>query len=430
MSRILVCLGAMLTLAALSIANAQPTTVYYGGAIMRGSYRQSTAIGAVTITQTVTGTIIVNATIYNIPPGLYGFHIHSYGDLTSDIGSNDIVSTAAGVGTHFNPGETGKHGCPLLNTSYQLHVGDLGNIRITSNPTNAIFTPSLVSLSGSSMNSVIGRAIVMHSMKDDCTGANGNAMTPWMSGVIGIINPNSNSWIYNVPKPAINAAAAIFLTASDPPIQSLVAVMFPRGGAGIVQQAAGVVRFTPAESSLTTVAVRLTNLTAGSVHGFHIHTYGDDFDASIAPFNAVAWDNVGAHFDPFNTSHHAWPFQTPRHSGDTGNITADSDGTITTVFTVDLLDLGVDVNQSIIGRAVAVHVNADDGQTQPTGNAGYRIFVGVIGVSAQNVTANLATTFAPFPVDPFSLPLNDNNNNNNNNNIESTLVSSLVSACG
>jgi Cu-Zn family superoxide dismutase len=67
-----------------------------------------------------------------------------------------------------------------------------------------------------------------------------------------------------------------------------------------------------------------------------------------------------------------------RHVGDLGNIES-KDG----VATIDMIDpaLGFMGANSIIGRGVVVHEKADDLKTQPTGNAGGRLAVGVIGVA-------------------------------------------------
>jgi Cu-Zn family superoxide dismutase len=68
-----------------------------------------------------------------------------------------------------------------------------------------------------------------------------------------------------------------------------------------------------------------------------------------------------------------------RHIGDLGNITANANGKAT----VDLDDPSLSFHgpTSIIGRGLVVHEKADDFKTQPTGNAGGRVAVGVIGVA-------------------------------------------------
>jgi Cu-Zn family superoxide dismutase len=54
-----------------------------------------------------------------------------------------------------------------------------------------------------------------------------------------------------------------------------------------------------------------------------------------------------------------------------GNVTLDLDDTHITFHGA----------HSIIGRGLVVHEKADDLKTQPTGNAGGRLAVGVVGVA-------------------------------------------------
>ena len=68
-----------------------------------------------------------------------------------------------------------------------------------------------------------------------------------------------------------------------------------------------------------------------------------------------------------------------RHVGDLGNITANANGNAT--LDLDVPNLHFRGPASIIGRGVVVHEKADDLKTQPTGNAGGRAAVGVIGVA-------------------------------------------------
>ena len=68
-----------------------------------------------------------------------------------------------------------------------------------------------------------------------------------------------------------------------------------------------------------------------------------------------------------------------KHAGDFGNLKADDDGNANTTFIVDNLTLAGKRNP-IFGRAVIIHANKDDG-SQPVGNAGPRIGMGVIGVA-------------------------------------------------
>ena len=68
-----------------------------------------------------------------------------------------------------------------------------------------------------------------------------------------------------------------------------------------------------------------------------------------------------------------------RHVGDLGNITADANGKVD--LTIENASLLFHGPTSIIGRGVVVHAKADDLKSQPSGDAGGRLAVGVIGVA-------------------------------------------------
>merc|ERR1712151_855310 len=90
----------------------------------------------------------ITAKITGLTPGLHGFHIHEFGDLTNG------CTTAGG---HYNP--YGKnHGGP---DDEERHVGDMGNA-VAGEDGVATFTlhDHLISLFGE--HNVIGRACVVH----------------------------------------------------------------------------------------------------------------------------------------------------------------------------------------------------------------------------------------------------------------------------
>ena len=72
----------------------------------------------------------------------------------------------------------------------------------------------------------------------------------------------------------------------------------------------------------------------------------------------------------------AVPKVAEHHAGDLGNITAGDDG----VAKVDAKSKDLHLH-FIIGRSIVVHADADDLKSQPAGNSGPRIAVGVIGVA-------------------------------------------------
>lgn len=101
-------------------------------------------------------------------------------------------------------------------------------------------------------------------------------------------------------------------------------------------------------------------------HGFHIHQFGD--------LSKSDGTSAGGHYAPEGHDHGA-PGQ-KSHAGDLGNITANDDGTA--MIDIEAKDLKLHL---ILGRAVVVHGGEDDLKSQPSGAAGPRVGVGVIGVA-------------------------------------------------
>ena len=175
---------------------------------------------------------------------------------------------------------------------------------------------------------------------------------------------------------ALTLAAAVSprlpLRAADAPPAAPAAVAPPTAVAVLVptqgNDVRGTVRFTKVNGGVRVVA-EVTGLKPGD-HGFHVHEFGD---ASSADGTAA-----GGHFNPAGAAH-AGPAAEHRHTGDLGNIKADANGR----GTLDYVDakLALDGAASILGRAVVIHANPDDLTTQPAGNAGPRVAVGVIGLA-------------------------------------------------
>ncbi len=149
-----------------------------------------------------------------------------------------------------------------------------------------------------------------------------------------------------------------------PKIENAVAVLYPTQG----HEVEGTITFTKSGEGIR-VQGKVSGLSPGK-HGFHIHEFGD----ASSPDGKAA----GGHFNP-TVQPHAGPDAEHRHGGDFGNIEAGADG----VATVDLVDTHITFEgpKSILGRGVVVHAEADDLKTQPSGNAGARVAVGVIGVA-------------------------------------------------
>ena len=145
----------------------------------------------------------------------------------------------------------------------------------------------------------------------------------------------------------------------------LVAVLSPTEG----NQAAGVVTFKSAGKGKVEVKANLSGLPPNSKHAIHIHQYGD--------LTSKDGKSAGDHYNPLGHQH-ALPDQKVRHAGDFGNLESDANGNATMKLVVDNISLAGRLSP-IIGRGLVVHAKPDDGG-QPSGNAGDRIAVGVIGV--------------------------------------------------
>ncbi len=168
----------------------------------------------------------------------------------------------------------------------------------------------------------------------------------------------------------IAACAPVLLRAADaamppaaPVVTTAVAVLSPTQG----NEVHGTVRFTKVATGVRVVA-DLTGLKPGE-HGFHVHEFGDATSA-----DGMA---TGGHFNPMHEVH-GGPSSEHRNEGDLGNITADASGHAT----LDYVDskLAFDGTGSILGRSVVIHADRDDIAAQPSGNAGKRVAVGVIGI--------------------------------------------------
>ena len=150
---------------------------------------------------------------------------------------------------------------------------------------------------------------------------------------------------------------------TGPVITRAMCRLYPTEGS----QAQGFVEFVQ-QGRMVRIRAEMTGLPDGP-HGFHIHEWGD--------CNCADGKCTGGHFNPAGVPH-AGPDAKVRHVGDLGNIVAGPDGKAV----YDRVDAVVEINgpRSIIGRAITVHADADDLTSQPTGAAGARIAVGVIGI--------------------------------------------------
>lgn len=139
----------------------------------------------------------------------------------------------------------------------------------------------------------------------------------------------------------------------------------------------------------------------------HVHQYGDH--------TLLSASSAGAHYNP-NSYPHNLPYEstyqstaymlavdfvivvlravllvcricgslldTARHVGDLGNVQVAADGQIYFNAFFDVIQLGGNTWNNVIGRGVVLHSYPDQGvQAQSTGNAGWRMGMGVLGIS-------------------------------------------------
>ena len=98
------------------------------------------------------------------------------------------------------------------------------------------------------------------------------------------------------------------------------------------------------------------------------HQYGQDLSADDG-------SSAGGHYAP-KGHEHGGPHKAQHHAGDLGNIVADENGVAMIDKQSDDFELS-----DVIGRAFVVHAGTDDLTSQPSGDAGARAGLAVIGIS-------------------------------------------------
>ncbi|KMY53371.1 superoxide dismutase [Bacillus sp. FJAT-27231] len=107
-------------------------------------------------------------------------------------------------------------------------------------------------------------------------------------------------------------------------------------------------------------------------HGFHIHETGK--------CDGPDFESAGGHFNPTNASHGMNHEKGP-HAGDLPNLNVGKDGTVKTEMIAKDVSLNSGEDHSLLdqdGSALVIHEKADDGKSQPAGDAGSRIACGAI----------------------------------------------------
>ncbi len=131
----------------------------------------------------------------------------------------------------------------------------------------------------------------------------------------------------------------------------------------------GTATFTSAGGGVE-VKVQVSGLKPGP-HGFHVHSAGI--------CEAPDFKTAAGHFNPAGKQH---GLDNPmgHHGGDMPNLVVGADGKGKASATLHGVTLG-EGDASLFhagGTALVVHADADDGNTDPAGNAGARIACGVV----------------------------------------------------
>ena len=116
---------------------------------------------------------------------------------------------------------------------------------------------------------------------------------------------------------------------------------------------------------------KFSGLEPNGTHAIHLHEIGD--------CSSEDGMSTEGHWNPTDDKHGKWEDSDGYHRGDIGNLEADEDGNATLSFESDEWCIGCDDDEkNIIGKSVIVHADADDFESQPTGDAGDRISCGEI----------------------------------------------------
>ncbi|MBI3897433.1 MAG: superoxide dismutase family protein [Gammaproteobacteria bacterium] len=168
---------------------------------------------------------------------------------------------------------------------------------------------------------------------------------------------------------AVWLSGCSFMSPTDSTAPVATAILKPTAN----NTATGTITFTQVENKVH-IEGNIAGLSPGP-HGFHIHEKGDCSAADGA--------SAGGHFNPTNKAHGA-NSGTERHAGDLGNLVADSDGKAVVKIEIDGVTTTPGEANSIVGRGLIVHADADDFKTQPTGNSGKRVACGAIDAAVKS----------------------------------------------
>lgn len=134
-------------------------------------------------------------------------------------------------------------------------------------------------------------------------------------------------------------------------------------------EAVGTAELSGAAGGGVLVRIEVTGLPEDSWVAFHIHETG-------TCDHATDHESAGGHFNP-GGNEHGYEAANGPHAGDMPNQYVPADGTLRAEVLNPAVTLG-DGDNGIRGRALMIHADPDDYETQPTGDAGDRLACAVI----------------------------------------------------
>lgn len=203
-SQVIVSLSVLISV--LSAVYVSAAVEYGAVAVLRGTAANPLFSGVALFSQPkgAGSAVQIDITIFSSAVnGSFAIHVHQWGDIRDAAG--------ALAGSHFNPTNT-SHACY---PSASRHVGDLLQSFNYNGAPNTAQTLSiqrdLMDLSDTA-NSIIGRAVIVHALPDNCQPPTGAAGTFIAQGVIGVYGtPRANAVLSSPPASAV---AVLFPTAT------------------------------------------------------------------------------------------------------------------------------------------------------------------------------------------------------------------------
>lgn len=307
--------------------NACGADIRRGIAVLRASdyykslHPSADVVGTVTFTQASEDgpvTVAVDASGLDSAASELGFHVHNFGDATNTM-------TVDTLGVHLTPSCTieckndSTHGFP---PSPIRQWGDMGNLPLSGGAVSGyteLLGQNKMSLSADGLDplgekwnqrSIVGRAVVVHSKKDDGSQPFGAAGAPHAWGIIGLAVPGDGDT--NVGAAYRSERAVCIFQKS-------------KTQSGVVVEGTALVTWSYMDNQLRLEA-KIQNLDAGE-HSFHFHEWGD---------LAVEPTSLGVIFD------------------DKLNLVLVATGSAETVFDTKFAGKSSDVSR-LTGRMLTVH---------------------------------------------------------------------------